>query len=455
MTIRKPILMSFKAFSLVAFMTCAPFIHAQRPNTADPKQHPYADTKGGRASYQLSDETPNEARLYDFYQRQADYYMAHPEKMPDILPAFPGLDGGAHGHWGKHNQNNHGDGRWNDIEFGEVVTQVFRSDKLVVLKGICLQLGEQRELSACFDPESLTYRSVWQDGFVRFDPFRWGTSRNAQLDGNAWFKIEKATMPQDGIYRGYHRFGKRVVFDYSIEGIKILDEPWATKDAFYRRIDIKQGVDLLKIPLPVSENLSVSIVDKKNLGSVDVSNGELRLENVRSNASLIIRISKEATSVFDQKAQRHLRSKRKLERRWTETLKVPGTLGKSRTGSSYIVDTLNVPYDNPNQTVMQLTGIGFLPNGDALVCSLPGDIWIVKGIQADLNQVTWQRFATGFNQPVGIHIDQDGIFVLDRGQIYRLHDSNSDGEVDFYENYANDFGGYNRSHSHTFRTASN
>ena len=145
-----------------------------------------------------------------------------------------------------------------------------------------------------------------------------------------------------------------------------------------------------------------------------------------------------------------LLAERKPTRRWSETLKSPGTLGNPRKDSAYITDTLKVPFDNPYKTIMQLTSIGFLPNGDALVATLPGDIWLVSGINHDLKNVTWKRFATGFNQPIGIHIDQDGIFVLDRGQIYRLHDTNSDGEADFYENYANDFGGYTNSHTHTF-----
>ena len=114
------------------------------------------------------------------------------------------------------------------------------------------------------------------------------------------------------------------------------------------------------------------------------------------------------------------------------------------------MDTITVPYDNPYKTVMQLTSMAFLPNGDALVASLPGDIWLVKGISDSLDKVTWQRYATGFNQPVGIHIDKEGIFVLDRCQISILHDSDGDEEVDYYEKYANDFGGFNRSHTHTF-----
>ena len=64
-------------------------------DVADPAKHPYADPAGGRGRYSLADEPVNDARLYDFYQRQADYYMAkYPEKVPDLLPAYPGLDAG-------------------------------------------------------------------------------------------------------------------------------------------------------------------------------------------------------------------------------------------------------------------------------------------------------------------------------------------------------------------------
>ena len=44
-------------------------------NLADPEKHPYANPNAGREGYDLAGETVNEARVYDFYQRQADYYM--------------------------------------------------------------------------------------------------------------------------------------------------------------------------------------------------------------------------------------------------------------------------------------------------------------------------------------------------------------------------------------------
>ena len=72
-------------------------------NVATSGKYPYSDPQGGRDNYSLSGEKVNEARVYEFYQRQADYYMANPDKIPQVIPAHPGLDGGLHD-WGKYNQ---------------------------------------------------------------------------------------------------------------------------------------------------------------------------------------------------------------------------------------------------------------------------------------------------------------------------------------------------------------
>ena len=144
-------------------------------NLADPEKHPYANPNVGREGYDLAGETVNEARVYDFYQRQADYYMENPDLTPKIIPAYPGLDAGLHGHWGKHNQNGHNDGRWNDGDTGEHFAHVVKGAKdFNVEKGVCVKLGTGHLLSTCFDPQSLTYRAVWQDGWVSFRSFPLG-----------------------------------------------------------------------------------------------------------------------------------------------------------------------------------------------------------------------------------------------------------------------------------------
>ena len=193
-------------------------------NLATAGKYPYSDAQSGRESYQLADETVNEARVYDFYQRQADYYMAHPDKIPAVIPAFPGLDGGLHGHWGKHNQNGHNDGRWNDGRHRRTLCPCDqRSQKTLAIleKGVCVKLGESHLLSTCFDPQTLSYRAVWSEGWLTFGPFRWGSSRGATIEGKPWFLVSNATMPKHSEYLGLHRFWKRVVFEYRIAQTKL------------------------------------------------------------------------------------------------------------------------------------------------------------------------------------------------------------------------------------------
>ena len=67
------------------------------------------------------------------------------------------------------------------------------------------------------------------------------------------------------------------------------------------------------------------------------------------------------------------------------------------------------------------------------VCSISGDVWRVSGVDDKLDHLKWRRFATGLNQPLGIKVVKDEVYVLGRDQITRLHDLNGDGEADFYE----------------------
>ncbi len=65
----------------IAFVAALGSANAQTNNLANPELHPYADPAGGLDVYRLSTETVNEARLYDFYQRQADFYRSNFPEM--------------------------------------------------------------------------------------------------------------------------------------------------------------------------------------------------------------------------------------------------------------------------------------------------------------------------------------------------------------------------------------
>ena len=125
-------------------------------------------------------------------------------------------------------------------------------------------------------------------------------------------------------------------------------------------------------------------------------------------------------------------------KRWKETLTTQvKPLG--RTDGPFAVDAITTPLDNPYHSWMRLGGFDFFKDGRrAAVCTWMGDVWLVDGLGGEMNEVTWQRIATGLYEPLGVKIVDETIYVTCRDQITRLHDLNGDGEIDYYENFNND-----------------
>jgi hypothetical protein len=124
--------------------------------------------------------------------------------------------------------------------------------------------------------------------------------------------------------------------------------------------------------------------------------------------------------------------------RWTKPIVTQGALATSGGDGPYVVDTLTEPVPNPWKANTFFGGFDFFPDGRAAVCTFHGDVWIVSGIDAKLDKLTWRRYATGLFQPLGLKVVSGKIYVTGRDQITRLHDLNNDGEADFYENFNND-----------------
>ncbi|HYG76740.1 MAG TPA: DUF6797 domain-containing protein [Planctomycetota bacterium] len=123
--------------------------------------------------------------------------------------------------------------------------------------------------------------------------------------------------------------------------------------------------------------------------------------------------------------------------RWPETVKTQGTLGTGE--GAYIVDTIAAPDTNPYNAWMRFGGFDFFADGTrAALCTWSGDVWIVSGIDATLQNLTWKRFASGLYQPLGLKIVDDVIYTTCRDQLARLHDLNKDGEADFIECFNGD-----------------
>ncbi|MEZ6044495.1 MAG: hypothetical protein R3C11_02715 [Planctomycetaceae bacterium] len=124
----------------------------------------------------------NRDRLYDFYAKEGEHFRQE-AKSPHLLMEFPGLDGGSFGHWGNQTEDSWADDRWNETQLGSVQAGIFRHGDITIPRGVCVQLGDDNELSVCFDPDSLSYPVVWKEGFVKFSSVRHGFMHGLTLEG--------------------------------------------------------------------------------------------------------------------------------------------------------------------------------------------------------------------------------------------------------------------------------
>ena len=173
----------------------------------------------------------NRDRIYDFYAKEAAYFSKQPSALLSCPPS-PGLDGGKQGHWGNQNEDTWADGRWNQTDLGTVLSGVFRGAGVTVPKGVCVRLGEQGELAACFNPETLCYDALWSGGFVKFSAVRHGIMDGLIMDGTPLPRPRAPKPDKPFVYHGFYRHGKRVVFAYRIGDVELLDAPWVENGRF-------------------------------------------------------------------------------------------------------------------------------------------------------------------------------------------------------------------------------
>lgn len=121
--------------------------------------------------------------------------------------------------------------------------------------------------------------------------------------------------------------------------------------------------------------------------------------------------------------------------KWDVILESTGELAEE--DAPYVLDVIGFPADNPWKRNVRLAGIDFFEDGRAALCTFDGDVWLVDGIDAQLKNVKWRRFASGLNEPMSLQIVDGAIYVFGRTCIWRLHDENDDGVADFYENFSN------------------
>lgn len=87
----------------------------------------------------------------------------------------------------------------------------------------------------------------------------------------------------------------------------------------------------------------------------------------------------------------------------------------------------------PKEANLLVGGMDFLPNGDLAVCTWPGEVWIVEGATGSPAAAKYRRFARGLAEPMGLAVRDGKIYVGTKQALYRLTDTDGNGEADLFE----------------------
>lgn len=158
-------------------------------------------------------EFVNRDRVFDYYAKEAIQFMGQ-KPMPELLAAFPGLDGGKQGHWGNQNdKDTWKDGRFAAEDLGSVFSTVIKQGGRTIPKAVCVRAGDK---AGVFDPESVSFPMVWNGGFIKLSDARHGFMGGAQIAGTVTAGPEDKFRKAGAIYHGFYRQGENVVFSYKV-----------------------------------------------------------------------------------------------------------------------------------------------------------------------------------------------------------------------------------------------
>ncbi len=360
----------------------------------------------------------------------------------------------------------------------------------MVYKATVVKLGEKGEAGAVFDRCTMRLAASWTGGYLNHTDQRFGllntpTPKGTMIAGQLpiagwqspqgkWEAISSrftAPLPSDWVkYRGLYLHGDRVVLKYTVGSAEVLESPTLiNKDgiaAIVRTIQVidpkddgkravvyagtlsdngkvtKSSTQIYTATIGKDEMLAVAVSDKPlNISFKPDVKGNLLVANDAHiggySVNLVSSRFKESEAQTFHKLVGSLPRGEDLTpltkggtKRWGEPIITKLIRGEE--SGPFAVDTLTIPYKNAFGSLFFCTGLDFLPDGRIALCTCHGDVWLVK-VDEKAGTCSWQRYATGLYQPLGLKVVDGKVVVLERGQLTRLHDLNNDGEADFYE----------------------
>ena len=342
-------------------------------------------------------------------------------------------------------------------------------------RGIVLNLGN--DCWACFDEDLLRVSAVWSGKGVlgaSLAPLSYhkgiktigGQSKLPKPEGKLWLingvypgwqASERASLedPRDpqptpeepgrgplsegaGRFKAVHLAGHEVGLEYTVADASVRETITAHPDAkvVHRQFRVSPSAKTLSLVVGrkglAGLDAAVAVSGRASL-SADPQAWVVKVPPHQTAVNFAVTISQDPSSIVSANEPQPSQN----TARWPQELKTRAKLSDEK--GAYVIDDIPLPLENSWRRNVRFTDVSFFSDGTAVACTFDGDVWMIRGLGAQLGEVRWSRFTSGLHEPMGIAVRDGKVYVFDRNGIWRFHDTNADGEADVHELFSNVF----------------
>lgn len=350
-------------------------------------------------------------------------------------------------------------------------------------RGIVLNLGS--DCWVCFDPDLLRVSAVWRGRGVTERALAPGSYHDVgrktpggqlpapEPDGVVWLASgiqpgwqagetlsltdprEPAPSPEEigrgplpeamGRFEAVRLVPGGVVLEYTITGVRIRE--WSIvsenqgRPVVERHFEVAPSTQPLQLVLghkAQTANLSLGVTGTGARAAAELTerNGVWVVRVPAHSAPVSFAVGLHEGAALAKLTPRALPTGAPAAR-WTQEVTTSVKVSTSR--DAYVVDHIGLPLQNPWRRAIRPGDVQFLKDGTGVVITLDGDVWLARGLNAASGPVRWRRFTSGLHEPMTVAIRDNQIYAFDKNGIWRLRDTNGDGEADVHELFSNAF----------------
>ena len=105
----------------------------------------------------------------------------------------------------------------------------------------------------------------------------------------------------------------------------------------------------------------------------------------------------------------------------------------------------------PKDLKLEVSGMAALPGDRMAIAIRKGEVWIAEKLSTD--QPVYKRFTSGLHEPLGLALQNGDLYTVQRSELTRLRDTDSDGIADEYLTHAKGWGVTGNYHEYAYGPA--